>query len=413
MELEAMEYGASDEVKDEYIEAYNEHMSELGAESAALWERYEADYEAWVRDEQPVRKDIAPIILMSDLFKRPKMPVTAYVPDFIYAGAINGVFATPKTGKSTLIWYLLNAISRGGKVFGRQATLGNVLYVSEQNEACFREQAEDVPGLSTNGKIGILLAEHNRRGDNGQQYQIASWETQLAFWQERIRAFDPDVFVLDTLGAFFHLPAGGENDNGVMQQRMAQLRLLFDVKPNIAIVIVHHARKEYENGRSQVRGDDSKYGDGSSIRGASALLGALDHSIVMTRPKGEGSKGSPKRYLSFQGRYPDSNDMTMDIERKPDMSYVVTKYSRPSENDQPLMSHQEEVRQDQINELSKALPFSSEDAVSMKDLQTATGISSRTLKYLLKDVKALMIGKGIKGDPIRYYQIGMAAPAQP
>jgi hypothetical protein len=368
------------------------------AEIAELIENFEHDYEEFREQEQ---NPVAPAIFARDLFARPKQPVNALVPDFVYAGAITAIFAAPKVGKSTLLWHVLQAASQQQEVLGRKTVKSRVLYASEQNEASFRYQAQEVPGLDRNDNFAILLIEDNKikrplRDGTEKPVQITSWEAQLLFWAELIKSTEADIFVIDTLGALFHLPMGGENDNGLMQQRMAQLRCLFDIKPSLAIFLSHHNRKD---DKTDYREKDGVYGTLADGRGASAIGGAVDHAIILTKKPGD----SPIRYLKFEGRYRESNGMTMDIELLPDNTYSVLQENRPSAVRGHYQSTEEKVRLIQLDRLKASLPVLEGDAKSIAQLKHETGLDPRTLSPLLQRLGARMKGKGAKGEPFRYW----------
>src|ERR1700730_13014128 len=99
----ALEYAATDkmaapagrgELPADYESVEEEPISNV-------FDRYEEEYQRYMEEEwqNSSAKGIKPAIWANALFKRPKMPVLAYIPDFIYAGAVTGVFAEPKAGK--------------------------------------------------------------------------------------------------------------------------------------------------------------------------------------------------------------------------------------------------------------------------------------------------------------------------
>jgi hypothetical protein len=384
---------------DPHVVAYNEYLAE---QTGDLFENYQHEREEWEQIEHESEAEnaqpIAPIIRASTLFSRPRMVVQAYIQDFIYAGALTGIFAEPKVGKSTLVWHLLQAISKGTSILDRKATKGIVLYVSEQNEGCFVGQAKEVPGLAQNNELGILLVESNRKENPRQpdlMAQISTWADQLEFWASRIKAFNADVFVIDTLGAYFHLPAGGENDNAIMQERMAQLRTLFKIKSHLGIVLIHHNGKT--NDKATAR---QPYLDSSRIRGASAILGAMDHAVILNAV----DKKSPNRFLTFEGRYAESHGMTMQIRLDQDMSYTVLETHRPyGDKDENREDAGVRLMQLKKEKLLGVLERTPDKAQTIAVLEKIMDTDRRTLKFLLTELKASMIGEGVKGNPIRYW----------
>ena len=84
--------------------------------------------------------------------------------------------------------------------------------------------------------------------------------------EEQIAAAKPDVIILDPL---VELHDSEENDNTALRSVMAKFRAIA-VEHNIAVVLLHHARKGSAGGA----------GDPDSLRGASSIVGAAR--IVLT-----------------------------------------------------------------------------------------------------------------------------------
>ena len=87
--------------------------------------------------------------------------------------------------------------------------------------------------------------------------------------RQLIKQYKPEVLILDPL---IHFHSAGENDNAEMGMVMEQIRSLAN-NHDLAIVLVHHTKKP---------GMDSSPG-GMALRGASAVFGAVDSSLVLAR----------------------------------------------------------------------------------------------------------------------------------
>ena len=179
-----------------------------------LFEREYADYIA-IEHLSPT---YSPAISAQDLFRRPKLSVTSYIPGFIYAGSLNLVAGEPKAGKSTLVWHLTNAISYGTQFLGQDSRKANVLYVTEQNEVSFRQETASIPAFIDNPNLFVLLPE---------TCPLGAWNSRIDFWGEKLTATHSSVLVIDTFGSFANLPPGGENDSACIADRLMVLKQLY------------------------------------------------------------------------------------------------------------------------------------------------------------------------------------------
>jgi hypothetical protein len=259
------------------------------------FEEFERAYEAYIEKER--LPDICrPAISAANLFKRPKLSVITYVPGFVYAGAINLIAGEPKAGKSTLILHLTNAISLGKKFLDKDTVKANVLYVTEQNEVSFREEASKAPGLMENENFYILMPEENPFG---------SWEANLDFWGQKLVDTHSSVLVIDTFGSYSHLQAGGENDASVVAEKLMSLKKLFRHRPNLGIILAHHVRKPSV---------DPRYGEKEFVnlrdaRGSTALAGGTDHCIMLS--KSLNAKNA--RNLHIEGRFEKERELVVEL----------------------------------------------------------------------------------------------------
>jgi hypothetical protein len=259
--------------------------------SVPSFDKYEADYLSYIAEEH-LPDLYRPAISAEDLFKRPALPITSYVPGYVYAGSLNLVAGEPKSGKSTLVWYISNAISRGEAFLGNASRRANVLYVTEQNEVSFRQETAGIRGFSTNPNIFILLPETCPPG---------GWNERILFWGEKLIATNSNVLVVDTFGSFANLPPGGENDSACIADRLMTLKQLYKNRPSLAIVLVHHIRKPSIDPRYPDR--MKAFADLRDARGSTAIVGGTDHCVMITKEE----QFNRVRNIHTEGRFGPEN----------------------------------------------------------------------------------------------------------
>jgi archaellum biogenesis ATPase FlaH len=247
---------------------------------------FEVAYSHYIEEEQ-LEDGIKPVISCASLFRRPKPPILSYVPGFIYAGALNLIAGEPKAGKSTLAWYLTNSISLGTRFLGDEVRKTNVLYVTEQNEVSFRQEAESIPNFTTNENLYMLFPEYAPTVD---------WRTSIAYWGDKLLHTRSSVLVIDTFSSFASLPPGGENDSACIAERLMALKHLFLGKPNLAIVLVHHIRKPVEDPKNPRFKD---FADLRDARGSSAIVGGVDHCLMLSKHQ----RNDNARNIHVEGRF--------------------------------------------------------------------------------------------------------------
>jgi AAA domain len=240
-------------------------------EAVTSFNDFEHQYHDYIASESIVERQ-RPAVSMLELSKRPALPVTSYVPGYVYAGSLNLVAGEPKAGKSTLVWYLINAISTGTPFLDMDTRKANVLYVSEQNEVSFRQETSNIAGFSTNPNTYVLLPESCPVGD---------WNARINFWGERLDACNCNVLVIDTFGSFATFPPGGENDSACVSERLMSLKHLYKSRPSLAIILVHHIRKPYVDPKNPDR--EKAYADLRDSRGSTAIVGGIDQAVMITK----------------------------------------------------------------------------------------------------------------------------------
>jgi hypothetical protein len=105
------------------------------------------------------------------------------------------------------------------------------------------------------------------------------------------------VFIIDTLTAFSNFKLGEGNDSGVVQARGQALKQLLVDNPDLAIVILHHLRKEF-NGR----GRETKVRTFADIANSYALRAMTDMNILIYQPSSN-KEHKCVRALKIEGRF--------------------------------------------------------------------------------------------------------------
>ena len=274
------------------------HQAEEAERDALIAQYEEKVIESKVTEEA---EDCFPAIRGIDFLNRPEVPVTAYIPDFIYAGCLNATIGDAKVGKTTLEWAKVIAMLTGGTFLERQCTPARILYISEQSEVSFRHQLENSGHASWHELIlkhpnfFLMLPEDHKNKVGSTIINATDWKQRMMAWTEAVKKVKPDVFILDTFAAYAGLSENGENDNAAINARLFDLKQLRTIRPSLAIEILHHTTKTKGAGRF-------KYLDLSVCRGASAFAGALDHAVILNKPTMKGNDIPRTRYIHIDGR---------------------------------------------------------------------------------------------------------------
>lgn len=182
-----------------------------------------------------------------------------------------------KSGKTTLVAGLLDALGAGRPFLGHDTIAANTVIVSEEAPAHWAERRAVIPG----GRRARLVS----RPFPGMP-SPADWDALIAA-AEADRAEAPlDLFVVDTLAAF--LPGASESHVGTYLSFLRPLRRL--AAGGTAVLVLHHPSKKPAEA-------------GSTARGSGALLGYVD---VIAELGGCGRLASDanRRRLTVRSRHP-------------------------------------------------------------------------------------------------------------
>lgn len=163
--------------------------------------------------------------------------------------------SAPKAGKTTFVAYMLRAMWTEDTYIHGDIRPAPTLVISEEADTLIAKRA-DALGFSEMWPIGWLTPEPGR-----------TWEHLLAYIKKYTMLYHNPVVILDTLSR--HWGIDDENDNAKVEKA---LNPLIDIarSTGAALLLVHHTRKS------------GGYG-GAASRGGSAILGAVDISIELTR----------------------------------------------------------------------------------------------------------------------------------
>ncbi|HLG18378.1 MAG TPA: bifunctional DNA primase/polymerase [Bdellovibrionota bacterium] len=205
----------------------------------------------------------------------------SYVWDKIIAeNTLNLLAAHPKAGKSTLAYALGLAISRGVTFLGHCTKESPVIFYSiEEPKSIVKKRLESF-GAVPKDQIHLAMTRHPKMNEA------------ISRLEQSIRQHPGCFVVIDTLGKFWNVK--DENNNAEVQ---AALNSLIDLahNQNCTILLIHHEKKNVEGGR----------GSGSTIRGASTILAAIDQGLILSTLQG-GNKN--RRKMEIVGRLFESPD---------------------------------------------------------------------------------------------------------
>ncbi len=195
------------------------------------------------------------------------------IPRVAARGWMVKVAAREKTGKGTLIFYLLGCLEHGKPtVFGPAAAPASALIYTEEPQESVREKIEHAGLEHATIIYGWEMAKA----------KIITWEDKCAYLAQRAADDGHDVLFVDNISR----AAGVEDEAGVELARAAEVLGDEARVAGLTTIIDHHHKK------GAGRLDDKS-------RGGTALAGACDNNVEMVRVGGWDSR---VRKLSSRGR---------------------------------------------------------------------------------------------------------------
>ena len=269
-------------------------------------------------------------------------------------------------GKTTFVLNLASAVLDGGSFLGKPTKKTAVVYLTEQNPASFREAIKRARVLGRRD-LTVLFWKDT---------VAVPWDRVVNAAVKECKKRDARLLVIDTLGQFARLEGESENDAGKALEAMRPLQQA--AATGIAVLLVRHERK-------------AGGGVVDSGRGSSAFAGAVDIVLSLRRP--EGNHPRNVRLLQAVSRF----------EGTPDELLIALETDGYRSLGEPGEAAIERDKSDVI----AAIPEGKRQATDINALCQATGMSrarlQRRLRQLLDEGAVQRIGKGVKGDPIRYF----------
>ncbi len=309
--------------------------------------------------------------LLDSTPERPNWVLDGYLAE----GIIAVLAGPPKRagGKSTFTWALVRAMLEGRTSFvGRLLVPGPVVYLSEEPAVTLRPKVAALRGLP----LSVVWREAAPRPK-------PSWADSIAQAADECERVGARLFVVDTFAEWAHLKADAEKDSGAVQAAMEALTDA--VSRRLSALLIHHHRK----GGGE---------NGEAIRGSSALLGAVDVAIDLTRIPGEedADHSSRQRMLNASSRWPDTPE-SMIVELLADGRYALVSEGQ----------RDEVKRQAVAARILPVLPVE-DDGLTAAETAEAMGITrqrvGQELPGLVLAGKVRRTGIGKRGDPYRYLQ---------
>jgi len=279
-------------------------------------------------------------------------------------GVITLLAGRHKGGKSTLLFNLLAAMCDGETEFlGHELAPGMVVLLTEEGDQTLRPKLEII---SEEGRANLRVlgrADVTPRVDY--DWPRAVREAGLEALEHGAR-----MVLIDTFA--FWAEIANENDNSLMQSVVSVLGELS--VQGLAVVIVHHARKD---------GGE----EGNAVRGASSLQGAVDIIVEMVKPHAgeEEEDASTERELRAVGRFPETPEAMR-------VNLVAGRYKRIGEGSRAQMRN--------MDFEAKVRAYLSENYADTHDLATiqkATEIKRESARKVLVGLEAAGVVESFTG----------------
>lgn len=271
-------------------------------------------------------------------------------------------------GKTTFVMAMCRKVLDGLPFMGKPTTKTSVVYLTEQNNASLR--------------AALARADLLERTD----FQVLSYKDAFGrSWPEIVEAAaqkckeaDARLLVVDTVPQWAGLRGTSENDSGAALEALRPLQVL--AGRGIGVVCIRHDGK-------------AERAVGDSGRGSSAWGGGVDIIISIRRP--EGNSSPTTRVLHCIGRFDELPEkLVIDLNTNTGEYRVIG-----TETQLAVL--------DAVRAVKDNAPRSEDEALKESDLFKEAEIKRTTGRDAVEtlvnqgDLKA--VGKGVKGDPVRYW----------
>ena len=317
-------------------------------------------------EERFDRNESLPVKSVSEIFAESGEGPDWKVVSLLAKGNITDLSGEAKfSGKTTFAMHMLSCIRRGVDFMGFPTVRSKVLYLTEQGnnfaEALQKAALEDADGQ-------LFVVQHR-------DVRPIEWSELIASAVEECKRREIDVLIVDTFAAFSGIVGSEENNSGDIKEKMAPLKEAAQ-EHDLAILYIRHAGK---SGRA---------------RGSSQFEAEGDIILTLKRPEGNNSENV--RVLEGIGRYDE-------IPRKLNIELTEQGYVARGSDGQVQFGKAVEV-------IKQHLPRASENAKSQDELfeevkgeDVSKKTMQRALEWLVDAETICKEGRGVKGDPHRYW----------
>ncbi len=285
-----------------------------------------------------------------------------------------------KSGKTTLLAYLLRDLASGGGIAGEVEPV-QVLVVSEESGSLWAQRRD---GLGIGDHVRVICRPFKGRPDSER------WRGFAEYLAELVRKHGYGLMVLDTLSGLW----GVTDENDAAQMTGALMPLNAVTEAGAAVLLVHHPRK----------GDA---GEGQAARGSGALPAFVDVLVELRRYNAE-NRDDRRRKLTAYSRFDDTpGELVLELTED---GYRI------------IGTGQDASRDDRRRVIEGMLPIEAPGWTwdEVRDHWPTNGVpkpGERTIREdLVTGAQAAQwkqAGAGVRGDPHRYYRDSIPAPAPP
>lgn len=196
-------------------------------------------------------------------------PETPYlVPGLLVHGGLGIIAGEPKTGKSWLVYHLMLCVAAGIPMppytYKPQPPRKILLVANEGSQAGMKHR---IAALANGLNINLDNVADNIAVIAGHDFTIDTKENLDLLYHASKTV---DLIIIDTLSNAWY---GKEDSNDEMKQLVGRIRPI--INNQTTVVLVHHLAKPSQDSKSRR--------PGLRMRGASALYGATDSGIYLTR----------------------------------------------------------------------------------------------------------------------------------
>jgi AAA domain len=226
-------------------------------------------------DQRRTRIEIPDLLSVQRLLDLKLVKPRAYIENLLHEGETVAVAGRPKVGKSRLVMQMALALVNGESFLGCKITRPlTVLMVDFENRlAALSERFRLMNGSAEGYKRLYIWSAASLASDLPDA--TTEGQKRLLEYVEQVR---PDVLIVDPWRLWL---GGDENSAPDVVRGLKILASLRERLPHLAIIIVHHVRKEkFENPR-QLIADPSLWSD--SLSGHHALMSHVDACFGLER----------------------------------------------------------------------------------------------------------------------------------